>query len=35
MAYFVTPSKDWENYLTVEDIAKLEAQGCDVRGLRN
>lgn len=35
MAFFVNPGKDWENNLTEEDIAKLEAQGCDVSGLRN
>ena len=35
MAFFVNPGKDWENNLTEEDIAKLEAQGCDVNGLRN
>jgi len=33
MAFFVNPGKDWENNLTEEDIAKLEAQGCDVSGL--
>ena len=27
MAFFVNPGKDWENSLTEEDIAKLEAQG--------
>ena len=35
MAFFVNPGKDWENNLTEQDIVKLEAQGCDVNGLRN
>ena len=26
MAFFVNPGKDWENNLTEEDIAKLEAK---------
>ena len=34
MAFFVNPGKDWENNLTEEDIAKLEAQACDVSRLR-
>lgn len=34
MGLFVNPGKDWEYNMTEEDIATMEAQGCDVTEIR-